>query len=301
MPCVHPLKVWRELSPDEHGKRPVHFRRPGVPFENIDLPCGQCIKCRLLKAQHWSARMDHEAREHDDNCFITLTYDDDHLPYGGTLVKHHLQDFFKRLRKRIAPNKVRYYACGEYGDETDRPHYHAILFGYDFEDAVFVGHRDGYPVYESELLAKVWPFGFHEIGTVTLDSCGYVAGYCLKKVTGVNAYEHYQVIVESTGELYDREPEFGLMSRRPGIGHDHFQKFKSDYYPADEIVFLNRGPVCPPRYYDELLKKADPEQYEAVRCEREKVYAEHFAEGPSLDSRETVALARLNLFKRSTL
>lgn len=237
-------------------------------------PCGQCIGCRLEKARQWAMRCMHEAQLHEECSFITLTYNNESLPYyevNGklvpTLCKEDFQRFMKRLRKKITPREVRYYACGEYGDRLGRPHYHAILFGYDFEDKnvlhqgavrsfkkTFQKSIVDNTLYTSETLEKVWGFGFVTIGEVTFESAGYVARYCTKKITGKRAIAHYK----------GKEPEFALMSRMPGIGKEWFEKYQTDVYPKD-FVTLRGIKMQPPRYYDDLLEKQSQNIYNRVK------------------------------------
>lgn len=203
--------------------------------------------------------MTHEASLHDENSFITLTYRTECLPSDGSLSKRALQLFFKRLRFEILPQTVRYYACGEYGDTNGRPHYHSILFGFQFQDLKpWRKTPNGDVLYRSATLEKLWPWGQCEVGHVTHQSCGYVARYALKKVTGVSAVAHYTRPHPATGELFEVLPEFALMSRRPGIGGEWFAKFASDCFPRD-FVTVNGSKLPVPRYYtlklDEELDK----------------------------------------------
>lgn len=158
------------------------------------VPCGQCIACRLNYAKLWSIRMMEELKNHDKACFVTLTYDPEHLPEDNGLHKDHLQKFWKRLRKEC---KVRYFCCGEHGDRFNRPHYHAIIYGLAPED--------------KEIIEKHWKNGIVHVGTVTEDSCAYVAKYMTKKLNG-------RALKEKLEEDPDYQNEFVLMSRRPGIG-----------------------------------------------------------------------------------
>ena len=171
---------------------------------------------------------------YDENCFITLTYDDDNLHSGGSLVKADFQKFMKRLRKKFGSG-VRYYHCGEYGEKNGRPHHHACLFNFRFPDCepldIAGRSSDLPPLYVSRSLLELWPFGLHTIGVVTFDSAAYVARYVMKKITGDKAASHYN----------GRLPEYTTMSRRPGIGRAWYDKFKSDCYPSDELVI--RGGV----------------------------------------------------------
>ena len=140
MPCYSPLTAYKGKSTDS-GKMCLSFKRSeGLfgSFSAINLPCGQCIGCRLERSRQWAVRCMHEASLHDENSFLTLTYSDENLPPGGSLHLPDFQNFMKRLRKSIAPKRVRFYHCGEYGDILSRPHYHALLFGYDFDDRKFL-------------------------------------------------------------------------------------------------------------------------------------------------------------------
>lgn len=239
MPCFHPLKAWRSTERTKNGKQGITFNRRNAFVDMpLDLPCGQCIGCRLERSRQWAVRCIHELKSHDASAFLTLTYSPEYLPEGGTLVKKHVQDFFKRYRKRYG--KLRYFYCGEYGDNGLRPHYHAIIFGHDFSDKK-LWRRGSNPLYVSESLNSLWPYGFSSIGDVTFESCAYVARYITKKVTGVGAAEHYG----------DRLPEFIDMSRRPGIASDFAKRYGDEVLAHDSVVV--RGiEMRPPRYYEKI-------------------------------------------------
>lgn len=260
----------------------------------------------------------HEAQLHQDNCFLTLTYDDEHLPPGGSLDRSAFPAFIKRLRtsQRVkvarpdAPGKwrwfypsIRYFHCGEYGDRYGRPHYHACVFGFDFEDKQLVAVRNQLPVWSSQLLRELWPFGVHEIGSVTFESAAYVARYIMKKVRG-NGPEaekkaaRYLAVDGETGEVFSREPEYATMSRRPGIGAGWFAQFSSDVYPHDQLVA--RGSVMrPPRYYDKLLADQAPDVYAGVQLARALAEVDVGEQtGARLAAREAVTQARVNLRRR---
>jgi len=191
----------------------------------------------------------HEKRLHAESCFITLTYENDYLPLGGTLVKRDLQLFMKRLRKLFYPTLVRFYACGEYGDFNCRPHYHALLFNADFPDKKRIGsNARGEILYVSDTLRSLWPYGHNVLGDVTFDSAAYVARYVMKKITGDRALDHYSVL-DGDGVVYDRLPEFTVMSRRPGIGTGWYEKYGAETYTHDSVV-VNGREVRPPRFYD---------------------------------------------------
>lgn len=208
--------------------------------EYIDVPCGQCMACRLNYGRDWAVRITSEARCYDENVFVTLTYDDEHLPENGSLVKKDVQDFMKRLRKALSPRKVRFFLSGEYGDTFGRPHYHLIIFNLGMFNDVFKEHvydkqHDGYCC-----RCAVWNKGNVYLGNVTVDSARYVAKYTVKKLKGKKAFEHY----ESLGII----PEFSLMSRRPGIGAVFCDKFSDEL--ADFGSVMQKGIPTPlPRYF----------------------------------------------------
>ena len=139
-----------------------------VPCYRLDgthayRPCGSCTGCRLEQSRQWAVRCFHESQLHKDNSFITLTYNPENLPADNSISKDELQRFFKRLRRKIEPKKVRYFACGEYGDKTERPHYHAIVFNL--------------PKPFDKYIRKAWKLGHIHIGTVTEASIFYTTKY----------------------------------------------------------------------------------------------------------------------------
>lgn len=261
MPCFHPLEGWRK--PDGG----LTFRPQDSIGVRLAVPCGQCIGCRIDYSKMWAARMMHEAQLHDQNCFITLTYDQEHLPPGNTLVKCHLQKFFKRLRKSLGDKKVSYYSVGEYGELNQRPHYHAILFGHDFGDRVLFTRGHDYLLHTSAELSKLWPDGHCTVGDVTPQTCAYTARYVLKKINGAKAAEHYERVNPHTGQIHQVQPEYSAMSRRPPIAQNWFQRYATDVFP-DDFVLLNGKKSKTPRYYDKLLDKVDPAQLEKIKQKR---------------------------------
>lgn len=198
--------------------------------EENHVPCGKCLGCRMARTKMWSTRILHEASYHDSSLFVTLTFTDEHLP--SQITKRDLQLFLKRFRKQISPRKIKYYACGEYGDELGRPHYHAIMFNTYWED--FTPH----PTLRGKYLSKAWPFGIISLGTVELASANYVAGYVLKKL-------------EDPREYVLKHPPFKIQSQ--GIGKQWALDNKK--YIIDNLgltVFGLNQTI--PRYY---LKKLD--------------------------------------------
>lgn len=268
MPCYRPIEAYRSREGrNKNGRWPIVFNvTAGWKDFPITVPCGQCIGCRLDRSRQWAIRCVHEAQLHEDNSFITLTYDDDHLPEGNTLVKKDYVDFMKRLRKRYEDDhKIRFFHCGEYGENFQRPHHHACLFGHDFEDKRLLRVKGGVRLYTSEILRELWPFGYNTIGEVTFDSAAYVARYITKKVTGEGAEEYYG----------DREPEYITMSRRPGIGNDWFSKYKNDILESDR-VFVKPGVLArPARFYDKIYERMDKDAFEVLKSRRKKLASEN--------------------------
>lgn len=242
----------------------------------------------------------HEASLYDNNCFITLTYDDDHLPTDGSLHKHHYQKFMKRLRKKYAGKNIRYYHCGEYGDQTKRPHYHACIFNLDFSDRTQYTIANGVSCDTSEILTDIWGHGFVTVGDLTFESAAYVARYIMKKVNGAMAEEHYERVSFETGEVYQIQPEYTTMSRRPGIGSDWYEKYKDNVYPQDAI-YMRRMLMNPPKFYDGRLELTDPDLLEQVKENRKKEMRKHRKDNTPdrLQAREKVKKAQVNQLKRN--
>jgi len=197
----------------------------------------------------------HEAQMHSANSFLTLTYDDDHLPADYSIDKRVFQLFMKRLRFDLL-GKIRFYACGEYGDENGRPHYHALIFGWDFHaDRKLIKETEYGRLYTSDQATKAWPFGHVWIGDVTYKSASYVAGYVSKKITGDAAPSHY-LRMHPKGYLCQVKPEFQLHS--VGIGASWYAKFKNDAFPSDFLVVDGRQVAVPKYYLNKLVAEARP-------------------------------------------
>lgn len=293
MPCYHPLKAMRSAS----GVVVL----PGyATVFNLQLPCGQCIGCRLERSRQWAVRCLHEASLHEHNCFVTLTYDDAHCPPDGGLHHRDFQLFMKRLRKRYPSNNIRYYMCGEYGGEYGRPHFHAILYNVNFGDyTLWRKSNSGASLYRSKTLESLWTFGFSSIGDVTFESAAYVARYIMKKQTGHNATDKYRAVNIETAEIIERRPEYNSMSLKPGIGASWFKKYKSDVFPHDRVV-VDGVPTKPPRYYDKLLKAVDSDLYDEIKNKRVLDNAETYKDNTPqrLNAKELVTNAKLLLLKR---
>ena len=263
MPCYHPMPAVRMT---DGSVKFVSRNKRGVEG-TLELPCGQCVGCRLERSRQWAMRCLHESTLHDRNSFITLTYDEGNLPEGGTLVYSDFQKFLKRLRKRSGV-PIRFYVGGEYGEQYKRPHYHACIFGYDFPDRVYYKKTSsGEKIYTSKFLESLWPFGLSSVGEVTFESAAYIARYCVQKVTGDLAKEYYRTVTKD-GVVVDRLPEFNHMSLKPGIGSRWLEKYRSDVYPRDYVVI--RGvKTKPPKYYDKLFEKHDPGEFSEIVASRE--------------------------------
>lgn len=263
MPCYRPLSAWLHYNTSGGARKcTVVFggdhKNSYDTAKSVDLPCGRCIGCRLERSRQWAVRLMHEKQMHERACFITLTYSDSKLPSDGSLDLDHFQRFMKRLR-RGSSGPLRFFHCGEYGEETARPHYHACIFGEDFsaDRQPYKRSPRGDQLYNSARLSEAWGYGHAVIGDLTFESAAYVARYCLKKITGPQAEAHYQ----------GRKPEYVTMSRRPGIGADWFKKYTTDVYPSDSVVMRGRE-MLPPKFYDRLIEQADPALFERVKRER---------------------------------
>jgi len=243
---------------------------------SFDLPCGQCRGCRLERSRQWALRCVHEASLFEENCFVTLTYSDKHLPSNGSLNVKHWQGFMKRLRSRHVGRRIRYFHAGEYGSKYRRPHYHACLFNFDFADKKLFRTDHGVRLFTSDHLDDVWGLGYCSVGTLTFESAAYCARYIMKKRLGDSVANdmHYLGCDEITGELVELEPEYATMSRGGtgglgGIASEWYKKFPGDVFPGDDVVLRGRK-MRPPRFYDCLYKAEDPEDFARIQAARKR-------------------------------
>lgn len=259
MPCFHPLPAWRGKRLSSTGKRPVAFRlSDGFKDMPLELPCGKCTGCIQDRANEWAMRCEHEAKCWEYNWFITLTYDEVNLPPHGSLVPKDLQDFWKRLRKRYGEG-IRYFAVGEYGEQLERPHYHALVFNLEPDDLVRRERvLDGKVVFESPTVSDLWGKGRIQIDAFSPAAAQYVTNYVRKRVAGVGASAHYGM----------RAPEFQVMSRRPGIGGKFLARFMHDIYPDGYVTRAGGVPRRAPRFYDLTLEKVNARLYRKVKRKR---------------------------------
>lgn len=254
------------------------------------IPCGQCIGCRIRQREDWTTRIELEARDYpkEQVWFITLTYDDEHVP--GMIVKtgeimrkvqyawkpgeerpssvqillyEDIQKFLKRLRKAYR-GKLRYFVAGEYGEQTARPHYHMILYGWrptDLENLYKI-HHNGY--YTSKWLADLWGMGQVQIAQAVPETYRYVAGYVTKKmyeIDGKKANEYY--------ELGQTKP-FACMSLKPGLGDNYYKKHKAEIWRQGYIQCTNGKRAQIPRYYEKQMEAENPERLWKIKQNRQK-------------------------------
>ncbi len=286
MACYSPLKGFKNLNGALVFKRSVHT------IGTMEVACGQCLGCRLDRTLMWAMRIVHESSLYEHihgNCFVTFTYRSKenssveqyrkghYVPDDYSLNYHHFRDFIKRLRRHF-PQKIRYFHCGEYGEENLRPHYHACLFNVSFEDQVIEQQLEGITTYSSPTLSKLWPYGFCTIGELNFDTAAYTAGYILKKITGNEAAEAY-LRNDEYGVCFWVKPPYVTMSLKPGIGEKFYQKFKTDFFPADESPVPGKGIIKKvPRYYGDLYCDMSPEGMAKVKALRMEFHNAHWEE-----------------------
>lgn len=293
MACYHPIEAYQ-------GKNggPLSFRETKHHDKIVDIPCGRCVGCRLEYSRQWAVRCLHESKCHKFSWFFTLTYDDDKIPPLGSLSRVDPQLFLKRLRRHYE-EQLRFFGCGEYGDQTGRPHYHMLIFGLKLTDLRTWSDSQYGRLWSSPTIDKLWTHGRVLIGEMSFKSAAYVARYALKKVTGDLAAPHYRVVDVATGEIGSRLPEFAMMSRRPGIGAEFYRRFRRDVYPHGRVV-VNGREAPPPRFYDKRFEVDSPLEYEELKIKKElDIYAKRIDNSwERLVVKEEVAKARLSFKKR---
>lgn len=227
-------------------------------YSTFQLPCGKCIECRLAYARQWAIRCVHEAKMHEENCFITLTYDDKHLE-SPKLIYEHFQIFMQSLRdadrykltkQGLEPRNIGFMVTGEYGEKNKRPHWHAIIFNWAPPDAQELRKSErGDNVYTSKILSAMWGRGICEFGTVTLESAGYCARYSAKK------------LVHGPDGSHEWEP-ISKKSSKYAIGKRWLEKYYKDIFVLGKLHIDEKGQTCPiPRYYEKWFKEHHPEEY----------------------------------------
>lgn len=271
-------------------------------------PCGYCMACRMTKAQDWAIRMTHEAQLHEQSSFLTLTYSDDNLPLTfkddipvlGSLHYPDVSAFMKRLRKRLSVTRYKdslsFYRVGEYGDNLQRPHYHLILFGFDFREPLtyhgvqnsrtFKFASDDRRYDKSSFADSAWSLGFVDVGDVDYSTTMYVAKYVTKKLFGAQSSRY--------GFL---EPEKASMSKKNPIGSRWISKYFEDVYPHDYVV-LNNKKLPPPKFYDRWLEANKPSLYTKVKAQREESMKDSFPDIQQLYNSHFIRLEKQKSFLR---
>ena len=209
-------------------------------------------------------------------------------------------DFMKRLRFKYKHLKLKFFMCGEYGEKNARPHYHAIVFGMDFDDKEYwYTTKAGQRIYRSAVLSTLWPHGYAAIGSVSFESAAYVARYVMKKRTGEGSESHYETFLPDTGEIVSKNKEYAKMSLKPALGREWYDKYKNDLYPKDYITVKGKK-YSVPKYYDRLLEEEDPEYFEEIKVNRIKRAREHRDNNTyeRLLTRERCAELKAGLFVR---
>lgn len=281
MACNDPIAGWKSRTPHPlTRKRGVVFDlSQGEKHLPINIACGKCFGCLLAKSREWATRCSHEASLHEYNSFITLSYDSENLPRTPaglpTLYPKHFTNFMKKLRKR-QPGKLLYLQAGEYGKKKNRPHHHVLVFNCNFPDKTYWRKSGNYTLYRSEQLESIWEKGHSEIGTVTMESAGYVARYTMK--------------ADNTPP--GAVPEYMTMSRNPAIGKKWLDQYFSDVYPSDEIATMHGPTYRPPRYYDKILEKQHPELYKTIRTARNARLTAEIRSGDRQTARERILRAQ---------
>lgn len=258
--CTRELTAYQ--NPD--GGRPLFgyegYKR-GLPI--IKLPCGKCPECQKDYYTQWATRGSRELERWPISLFITLTYNDEHLPADRSLNKKDVQDFIKRVKKHANSSKenpIRQIYCGEYGTKTLRPHYHVILFNLDFEDAYHWRNGDkGEKIFRSPTLEKLWPFGSSEFGIAQPGAIAYLFKYVLKKKTRKEKEKPLELVID--GEIHEVAHEFIEASRNPGIGAHmrESQSIKKGYLSVQGVK------TKLPKYYMNFLQIHDPKTFEKLK------------------------------------
>ncbi|AXL15543.1 replication initiator protein [Microviridae sp.] len=265
--CTSPIKGYRSRD----GKITQNPKN-SLLRQQVTVSCGQCMGCRVKRSLSWAIRCVNELQLHEEACYVTFTYAPEYLPDDGSINVKHLQKFWKRLRKNLGI-KFRYFACGEYGEKSGRPHYHALIFGWRPDDMEYYSSFKGNKYYMSKVLNKNWKFGNCIIGNATFQSAAYIARYVTKKRFGDDKEDHYSRmsnnVCSETGEVIPLTPEFVCMSTSPGLGRDWLEMYWSDVFPADNLIHEGREYQVP-KYYLDVLKERDPVMYTDLIDARKK-------------------------------
>lgn len=325
MGCDTPITAYRsqDFNPAT-GKYGITFSRkealnPASISGSFKVPCGKCQGCLLERSRQVSVRCMHEAQMQPENCFLTLTYSESQLPVDYSVNKLDPQLFLKRLRDFVAhtatttieetgevvPRRFKFYGCGEYGEKSYRPHYHILIFGYDFPDKVlFETTPQGHKLYVSERLHKLWPFGLCTIGALTYQTASYTARYTMKKLDGMNRRDsdYYLRVHPQHGFICRVQPEFSMTSRGgrtgKGLGYGWYEKFGKETFAHDSVI-VEGYEAQPPRYYFNQLNKEEQQavvdrrrkNIQKLNRERDNTFNTH-------DARVTVRDSKMSTLKR---
>lgn len=274
---------WFEYSDSllGHGVPLVDLETGEVINRAVVLPCGQCLGCRTAYAAQWADRIMLESFDHEKSYFLTLTYDEFHVPRNIasdgetvlTLRPKDMQDFLKRLRRQQSyhhENEIRFYGVGEYGSLKHRPHYHIIIFGLHLDDLYEIGrNKAGRMLHSSKVIEKLWPYGRVEVDELTWESAAYTARYTVKKLgkAETDFYREHNLV-----------PEFSRMSLKPGIGQKYFDENAKTIYEYDKIhIPTSNGvrTVKPPRIYDLKYDDIDPTGMDKIKSNRQEIARQH--------------------------
>lgn len=267
--CTKPFTAYdsAEMNPAT-GKRGITSdKNKSLNGVAKEFPCRQCLECKFQYVKDWTNRNLFENMFHEDSCFVTLTYDEENLPDGGTLIKDHPSKFMKALRQKIYPKKVRFFSASEYGGKFGRPHIHILIYGWLPEDRDPVRNDEGLISYESDQLTEIWGRGRTELSEVNQKTASYCAQYINKKVYGDLAPDHYTTTHPLTGDLIELEPEFCTMSLRPGIGLKYYKTWLEDMYPSDYLVYKGTR-IAVPKFFDRHLERDNPEMFQEIKIKR---------------------------------
>ena len=265
MPCYYPVNCYRFSVPNQRGTRPLlhtlkSAEASGELFEPAVRCCGMCRGCRLEVARQKAMRCVLESSRYERNCWLTLTYDDDHLPKDNSINYDDVKNFWKRFRDRKGYPKIKYFVAGEYGEKRSRPHYHACLFNWDFDDKKYLKESyGGDDLFTSRDLESIWQNGDCYLGAITFESAAYTARYTMDKRVGPDAEAFYRRL--------GVRPETSWTSK--GLGKTWLDEFCSDIYPKD-FVTMRGVKLRPPAYFDKLLMRIDPDLMGVVKRQREE-------------------------------
>lgn len=260
MPCAEPIRAYKPTSGGALLFKAPNPNKNATTYEALDIPCGYCILCRQEQARQWAVRITHEAQSWEESCFITLTYNEANIPEWGGLQYADLVKFWKRLRK--THGKLRYYAVGEYGDESFRPHYHACLFGHAFTENRIILREKPTLLWTNQEIEECWGLGRVSVGALNFQTAQYTASYIWKKLAKKQQYVRTD---EETGELIALEQPRAFMSKN--LGREWWDKYHPHTTDHD-VVVINGRKQKPPKAYDRWLLEKDAVRHQEIKDNR---------------------------------